>query len=329
MSFKANLTNAFPPKARFTEKNVGDLTGRVYIVTGANTGVGKDLSRMLYSRNATVYMLARSSDKTNQAIADIKKLVPVSSGALKYLHLDLGDLASIKGTVERFLALESKLHVLWNNAGFMSSDNKLTTTPQGYEQHVGVNVLGGFLLTKLLTPILEETAKSAPANTVRVVWVSSTAGEIFAQKNVGATPAMMATEAMAKRSGNERYWYSKVGNLAHGLEYALRQQASGVISVSLNPGNLQSDLYRDQSFFMKLIFKLLLYPVVNGAYTELFAGLSPDITLSNTGCWVIPFGRLYPLKEDLNMATKTEAEGGTGGTRKFWEWSEEQVRPYL
>lgn len=105
-------------------------------------------------------MLARSAEKTNQAIVSIKNAVPSSTGTLNYLRLDLADLASIKGTVEQFLAKESKLHVLWNNAGVMSSDKALTTTLQGYEQHVGVNVLGGFLLAKLLTPVLVSTAKT-------------------------------------------------------------------------------------------------------------------------------------------------------------------------
>ena len=95
----------------------------------------------------------------------------------------------------------------------------------------------------------------------------------------------MKTEALAQKSGSERYWISKVGNWAHGVEYALREQANGVISVPMNPGNLQSELYRGQGLFMRCFVKLLMYPPVNGAYTELFAGLSPDITLSNTGCW--------------------------------------------
>ena len=117
------------------------------------------------------------------------------------------------------------------------------------------------------------------------MWVSSISGEIFPQKNVGDTAEMMQTETMAKKSGSERYFYSKVGNWAHGVEYALRHQADGIVSVPLNPGNLQSELYRDQGFLMRLMVRLLMYPPVNGAYTELFGGLSPDITLSETGCW--------------------------------------------
>ncbi|ORY61261.1 uncharacterized protein BCR38DRAFT_467283 [Pseudomassariella vexata] len=319
MSLKSSLTQAFPPKPRFTESQVPDLSGKVYIVTGSNTGVGKELARMLYSKNGRVYMLARSADKTNKAIADIKKAVPASKGAMTFLRLDLADLSSIKATVERFLAMEGQLHVFFNNAGIMSSEKKLTTTPQGYEQHVGINVLGGFLLARLLTPILVGTAKTAPPNIVRVVWLASSAAEMFGEKNIGATGDMMQTEVLAKKSGNERYWFSKVGNWSHGVEYALRHKADGVISVPVNPGNLQSALYRDQGIGMRIVTKLIMYPPVNGAYTELYAGLSPDITIQKTGCWVVPFGR----------AIKSEAEGGTGGTRKFWEWTEDQVRPYL
>lgn len=129
-------------------------------MTDRSSSVGKELTRILYSKNATVYMLARSAEKTKQAISAIKEAAPTSTGNLKYLHLDLSDLASIKNTVDQFLASESKLHVLWNNAGVMSSEKTITMTAQGYEQHVGVNVLGGFLLAKLLTPILVSTAKS-------------------------------------------------------------------------------------------------------------------------------------------------------------------------
>lgn len=83
----------------------------------------------------------------------------------------------------------------------------------------------------------------------------------------------------------QQYWYSKVGNWAHAVEYARRHRDDGIFSVLLNPGNLQSDLYRDSGLFVKLASKLIMYPPLNGAYTELFAGLSPEITVEKTGCW--------------------------------------------
>lgn len=75
---------------------------------------------MLYARNATVYMGARSEDKARVAMADVKQAAPDSAGSLTYLHLDLADLRTIKASADAFLARESKLHVLFNNAAVMN-----------------------------------------------------------------------------------------------------------------------------------------------------------------------------------------------------------------
>lgn len=87
---------------------------QVTIVTGSNIGLGKEIVQILYSKNAKVYMLARSEEKTKQAIDSIKAAVPNSSGELIYLHLDLADLPTIKSTVQAFRRRESQLHLLFN-----------------------------------------------------------------------------------------------------------------------------------------------------------------------------------------------------------------------
>jgi retinol dehydrogenase-12 len=97
---------------------------QVYIVTGANTGLGKELWQMLYSKNGKVYITARSEEKANKAIEDIKAAAPKSAGALIVLLMDLGDLASIKASAERLLAAETGLDVLFNNAGYMGPDKE-------------------------------------------------------------------------------------------------------------------------------------------------------------------------------------------------------------
>lgn len=302
-SLKSILTQAFPPKPKFTEKDLPDLRDKVYIVTGANTGTGKELTRLLYTRNAKIYMLARSEEKTKVAITDIQKAAPSSTGSLRYIKLDLADLSTIKQTVQQFLGSETKLHVLFNNAGVLSGAKEMSLTPQGHELHTGVNALGTFLLSRLLTPILTSTAHSEPASTVRVVWTSSSAAEMFAEERVGVRPEALSPAAQGSRGGLERYWSSKVANWAHAAEYARRHQADGVVSVPLNPGNLQSDLYRDEGFIFRIAEKLFMYPPLNGAYTELYAGLSPDINISNTGCWSgylsNPACILSPSKFDL------------------------------
>lgn len=145
------------------------------MITGANTGLGKLLADMLYSKNAKVYVLARSQEKGEKAISDIKSAHPQSKGELLFLKLDLADLSTIKSTADRFLAKESKLHVLFNNAGVMEPVEGAKSA-QGFELQLGVNNVGTQLLTKLLTPILAATARQEPAGTVRVVWLSSSAG---------------------------------------------------------------------------------------------------------------------------------------------------------
>lgn len=74
---------------------------------------------------------------------------------------------------------------------------------------------------------------------------------------------------------------------------------------------------------------LISYDAVYGAYTELGGGFSPEITLENNGAWIIPWGRVGKLRQDILDGGRSEEEGGTGNAEAFWNWSEEQVRPYL
>ncbi|KAI0023055.1 putative short-chain dehydrogenase [Xylariomycetidae sp. FL0641] len=320
----------FPPKPQYTEKDLPDLSGKVYIVTGSNTGIGKELSRILYSKNATAYLAARSEAKANAAIDDIKKSHPGSEGSLVFFHLDLNDLSTIRASAERFLSMESRLDVLFNNAGIQNFvENPYPKTAQGYECHLGVNCLGTFLFTKLLTPMLVATAQkeSSPPGSVRVVWVSSSATELGGTKSTGID--MDNLDYHVEKPYMDRYCMSKAGNWLHGVEFARRYEADKVVSVPLNPGNTSSDLFRGNTdFIIRFAGIVLAYPVINGAYTELYAGLSPDITLEKTGSWVVPFGRIFPIRNDLLEATKPKDEGGNGTAARFWEWSEEQVKPY-
>ena len=141
---------------------------QVYIITGANTGVGKDLAHILYSKNAKVYVGSRSKEKGTKAIEELRARSPQSKGELVLLQLDLADLTTIKAPVEEFLSRETRLDVLFNNAGVMIPP-KGSKTEQGYELQLGTNCLAPFLFTKLLTRMLVQTAKSSPAGSVRVI----------------------------------------------------------------------------------------------------------------------------------------------------------------
>ncbi|KAF4632434.1 hypothetical protein G7Y89_g5702 [Cudoniella acicularis] len=104
LSLHSVWTQIFPPKPSFTEEDLPSLEGKVYIVTGSNTGVGKCLAQLLYSKNATVYIAARSRPKSEKAIEGIIAAHPRSSGKLVFLPLDLSDLTTIKASVTEFLS---------------------------------------------------------------------------------------------------------------------------------------------------------------------------------------------------------------------------------
>ncbi|KAH7369374.1 retinol dehydrogenase [Plectosphaerella cucumerina] len=306
-------STVLPYKAPLTEHNLPDQTGKVFIVTGGNSGVGKALVDILYQRNARVWIATRSEQRTLEAIAEIKKLHPKSKGEILFLSLVLDDLTTIKASAENFLAQESRLDVVWNNAGVMHPPEG-SRTAQGYELQLGVNVLGHFLFIKLLTPLLRETAKTAPVNSVRVVWVSSMTADF------APTPAIdFDNMDYHIPEGQETiYARSKSGNLLHAAEFQRRYQDSGIVSVSMNPGLLKTNLQRNFSSTQQLLVSIMGRPAKYGAYTELFAGLDASVTAKDK--WITPFGRKEKPRADL-----VEPELG----RKYWAWSEAQVEKYL
>ncbi|KAF7553336.1 hypothetical protein G7Z17_g3716 [Cylindrodendrum hubeiense] len=319
------LSQAFPPKPLFTEDNVPDLSGRICLVTGGNTGVGKEVAQVLYSKNATVWIASRTEEKARAAIDAIQHQHPSSKGALKFLKLDLADLTTISASAKEFLAAETKLDILFNNAGVMTPPEG-SKTKQGYELQLGTNCVGPFLFTKHLTPLLQSTAKTAPKDSVRIVWVSSSAVDALSPKD-GFEPDNL--DYQKPRSLLHKYGVSKVGNYYHATEFARKYKQDGIISVALNPGNLRSELDRTSSWWFSGIRKFVCYPAINGAYTELFAGLSPEITIENTGIWVVPWGRFAPIRADLQKGSLPESEGGSGMAEKFWAWSEDQIKQYF
>jgi retinol dehydrogenase 12 len=119
------------PQPTLTEKNLPDQSGRVVIVTGGYTGIGYELSKILYQRNATIYLAGRSPSKAEKAVEKLKKEFPDSKGRLEVLKVDLGDLSTIKGSADEFLGKEQRLDVLVNNGSRPKTRSKsyLTLTP--------------------------------------------------------------------------------------------------------------------------------------------------------------------------------------------------------
>ncbi|KAL8381988.1 hypothetical protein RB595_005987 [Gaeumannomyces hyphopodioides] len=316
----------FPPKPVLTEANLPGQEGKVFIVTGSSGGIGKTVAAILYGKNSVVYMAARSKAKCEAAIDEIRRKYPNSTGRLEFLHLDLADLSTIKASAEAFLARESRLDVLWNNAGVMASPPG-TKTVQGHDLQLGTNNLGPFLFTKLLYPLLVSTAAAVAAaggeqtSSTRVVWVSSNGAQ-------SAPSPPMDFDNIDYRLRDEtpltKYFRSKAGNIFHARELARRSKEAGdgVISVALEPGLIKSDIGQNLSTATHIIVAPFQGSSEEGASTELFAGLHESITQENNGAWVASYGRINTQNLRPDLLDDDSA-------KKFWEWCEGQVKPYV
>ncbi|KAL4954327.1 hypothetical protein BDW69DRAFT_163344 [Aspergillus filifer] len=331
----AQFSQFFPPKPTFTEKDLPPTQDKVFLITGGTSGIGFELAKILYRHGGSkVYITGRTEEKAKAAIQAIKAAVSnhnhQGQGKLDYIILELSDLTSIRASAEQFMAKESRLDVLWNNAG-VSQPPVGSVSKQGHELQLAVNALGPFLFTRLLLPLLESTASttalgSSTISPPRVIWTSSQVSELSSPPQ-----GIIMDELAHPPTDNVRnYLNSKTGNMFLSAELARRYGGeSGIISVAMNPGAANSNLFRTAKI-MKLFAYPLLYSPHHAAHTGLYAGLSADVSAENNGCYVIPFGRIHgSVPERLLSAMRTVDEGGTGRAKEFWEFCEGVVKEYL
>ncbi|EFQ99459.1 short-chain dehydrogenase [Nannizzia gypsea CBS 118893] len=320
----AQFSQFFPPKPTWTEAEVSSQDGKVFIVTGGASGIGFELVKMLYEKGGKVYIAGRSEEKAQKAIKEIQAAVP-KGGSLEFLHLVLDDLSTIKASADEFKEKESRLDVLWNNAG-VSQPPLGSLSKQGIELQLATNCLGPFLFTQLLLPLLEATAATSSPGSVRVVWTGSQIVELSAPQG----GIIMSELTTPPKDQTRTYVTSKAGNMFIASELARRVGPShNIISVSLNPGAANTNLLRHTPW-MKFLAMPLLYKPKLAAITELFAGLSSEVSLEENGCYIIPWGRVSQTpRQDLVDASKLTEDGGTGRSKEFWEFCENKTRDYM
>jgi len=301
----------FPPKPKWTAKDIPDLTGKVVIVTGGNTGIGKETVKALLEKNAKVYLAARSQARAESAIADLKK--STEKDAL-FLELDLGSLESVKKAADDFKSKEKWLDILINNAGVMIPPQE-AVTHDGYDLQFGTNVLGHFYFTQLLLPVLFAATERHPDEKARVVNVSSRGHLGFPKINFDT---LRDGPARYKLSRFNKYGQSKFGNIVFSNELA-RRYGDQLISSSLHPGIIDSELIRHVPTFLAKIFRpllnLLWYPADMGAITQLYAATSQEGKEFN-GKYLTAFARV--------SSSAPQADDPAIG-KKLWEWLETQV----
>jgi NAD(P)-dependent dehydrogenase (short-subunit alcohol dehydrogenase family) len=247
----------------WSEADVPDQSGRVALVTGANTGIGWDTARVLAERGATVTLGCRNVDKANEAANRIRETA--TGATVDVLELDLSDLASVREAASTFASTHPRLDLLVNNAGVMMTPYTLTT--DGYELQFATNHLGHFALTGLLL----ESVMAAPES--RVVNVSS-----IAHKNGEIDFDDLQSEHGYKRGA--AYGQSKLANLLFTYELQRRLSAAGrtTIAVAAHPGVSSTELSRHMGGpVLQALGRVVSQSSARGALPTLRAATDPAV----------------------------------------------------
>ncbi len=240
---------------------MGDLDGRTFLITGANTGIGRETARVLAGRGARLYLACRSEANGRRTIEEIA--TQTGNRGLELLSLDLGDLDSVRRCAEAFLATGEPLHVLINNAGLAGARG---LTASGFEIAFGTNHVGPFLLTALL---LDRLRSSAPA---RIVNVAS-----IAHYNAPGIDWEAVRGRTRSFTGMREYSVSKLANVLHARELAGRLEGSGVTTYSLHPGTIASDIWRRVPWPLRPLMTRRMGAPEQGAQTSIYCATSPDV----------------------------------------------------
>ncbi len=287
----------------FTDADVADQSGKCFIVTGANTGLGFEAARVLAAKGARVLLACRSQDKAEAAMAQIGR--ETSGADLGFLPLDQADIASVRAAAD-LADKEPRLDVLLNNAGVMFPP--LTRTVQGFELQFGVNHLGCFALTSLLLPKLARTPGS------RVVITASLAhnGGNLVWDDLNAEKGYLRSK---------RYSDSKLANLLFLLELDRRLRAAGspVMALACHPGIAATELMRHAGPFRVAtpLFGLLLNTAAKGAWPALQAACAPDV---QPGDYYGPQG-LGEMRGPSGKAKRNRMASNPDLARRLWDVS--------
>jgi NAD(P)-dependent dehydrogenase (short-subunit alcohol dehydrogenase family) len=239
---------------------MSELSGQTFLVTGANSGIGKETARGLAGRGGRVVLAGRSEEKTRAAIDEI--VADTGNSNLEFIQLDLGDLSSVRLAAKTFLASGEPLNVLVNNAGLAGSRGM---TPSGFELAFGTNHVGTFLFTQLL---LDRIKESGPA---RIVNVASTGH--YRAKGIDWDAVRQPS---VTRTAFDEYCVSKLANVLHAQELARRLEGTDVTTYSLHPGAVATDVWREVPALLRGPMKLFMKSSSDGAKTSLHCATSPD-----------------------------------------------------
>lgn len=315
------------PKPQFKS-----MEGKVCLITGANTGIGKETARQLLEMGATVIMACRSETRARDAMEDILSTLANDNGKnfnpllqsskppkerLFTLQCDISDFASVRKAVSKFNEMQLPLHVLVNNAGIMMGERKTVTFEnKDYELTMACNHLGHFLLTNLLLPKLREQEDA------RLVVVTSST---YALASEGIDLEDLNCERRNYTMFSQ-YAQSKLANILMGKQLLYQEKnsssySSGLSVFMVHPGLVRTDVVRNMPWYLRypnIMFSFILTTLQKtpaaGAYTNVYCATADEVKecngeyLSNSEC--------FPANDHANDLV---------AAKKLWELSEEMV----
>ncbi|OKL57681.1 hypothetical protein UA08_07079 [Talaromyces atroroseus] len=306
------------PNNAFSVHALPDLSGKLYVVTGGNAGIGKTTVAGLASRGARVYMGARSAEKAEKAITDIKRELGKPQADIVFLKLDLTDFKSAVEAARELRSKETALHGLINNAGIMGVP--FSRTKDEYEIQFQTNYLSHWLFTYHLLPLLQSTALTQPG-TARIVNVTSDGHERFTLKE----GIRLDDPNLESESAMVRYGHSKLANILHtrhlNAVYGPKgKESSGIIVAAVHPGHIDTNLNKQATGMAPAVVLRIMTPIMKcigildheakGALSTLFAIADPKFTES--GAYIVPYakiGKPSQMAKDDQLA------------ERLWEWT--------
>ncbi|XP_051274390.1 retinol dehydrogenase 13-like [Dicentrarchus labrax] len=282
------------------------INGKTVVITGANTGIGKETARELAQRGGRIIMGCRDMEKCEAAAKEIrgKTLNP----HVYACHLDLASMKSIREFAERIKQEEQRVDVLINNAGVMRCP--AWKTDDGFDMQLGVNHLGHFLLTNLL---LDKLKESAPSRVINLASLAHIVGKIdFEDLNW----------EKKKFDTKQAYCQSKLANVLFTRELAKRLQGTGVTVNAVHPGVVATELGRHTGLHQSQFSSSVLSPFFSMLVKSPELGAQPSVYLAVSKEMEGVTGMYYDVmteKEPAPQALDEEA------ARRLWEVSSRLV----
>ncbi|CAM9578826.1 unnamed protein product [Chrysoparadoxa australica] len=287
-----------------------DLRGKVMIVTGSNTGIGKATAKALSSQGATVILACRSEKRAQEALKDFQEAArhqDQEPGPVVYINLDLSSLKSVEEFARSFKARYSRLDALVNNAGVSGQGSGDTLTADGLGWTFGVNFISHFHLTTCLLDVIKATPGS------RIVNLASVFSRFAGSREMSKWMEIVPPERSLYESN---YAESKFAMVLLTVELRRRFQAAGVScqSFAVDPGAVQSDIWREvepgvgagSPFFSLRVSHYFPFLQIPSFIKPIFSAVMKVMFLSNSqGCFPSVWAASAPLEAIQSLSSSS------------------------